>query len=445
MDRVDRALDRDGAVAYLEGLSRFGIRLGLERMAFLLDALGHPERRLRILHVAGTNGKGSTCAMLTAILQAAGYRTGLYTSPHLVRYEERIRLDGAPIPGGRLAALIDRLKGIIDRAVREGLEHPTEFEVGTAAMYAYFAEAGAEVVVQETGLGGRFDATNLVAAPLVSVITPIGLDHRDRLGDTPAAIAAEKAGIIKAGVPVVSAPQPPEAAAVLAEAAARAGSRLVRVGAESCEGAEVCVRGVEASAEATRLDYRGLAADLPGLRLGLLGRHQAANAACALAAAELLRERGLDLPEAALRAGLAAARWPARLEVLARRPLLVLDGAHNPDGAAALRRALGELWPRRRFILIAGVLADKDVGGIVAELAAAAVRAVATRPPSPRALPPEDLARRLEAAGCPAEVQPDPAAAVARALALAGPEGAVCAAGSLYLAGEVRRLFASDG
>lgn len=438
-------MDRDAAVAYLEGLSRFGIRLGLERMAFLLDALGHPERRLRIVHVAGTNGKGSTCAMLAAILQAAGYRTGLYTSPHLVRYEERIRLDGAPIPGDRLAALVARLRDIVEAGVREGRGHPTEFEMGTAAMYAYFAEAGAEVVVQETGLGGRFDATNVVAAPLVCVITSIGLDHRDRLGDTLAAIAAEKAGILKPGVPVVTAPQASEAAAVLANAAAGAGSRLVRVGAEACEGVEVCAWGVEVSAEATRFDYRGLAADLPGLRLGLLGRHQAENAACALAAVELLRERGLEVPEGAVRAGLAYARWPARLEVLAPRPLVVLDGAHNPEGAAALRRALGELWPRRPFVLVAGVLADKDAGGIVAELAAAAVRAVATRPPSPRALPPEALARRLEAAGCPAEVQPDPAAAVARALALAGPEGAVCVAGSLYLAGEVRRLFAPNG
>ncbi len=429
-------MDRDQAVAYLESLTRFGIRLGLERMHYLLEALGHPERRLRVVHVAGTNGKGSTCAILDSILRAAGYRAGLYTSPHLVRYEERIRLGGAPIPGGRLAELVACVREVVERAAAEGREPPTEFEAGTAIMYAYFAEEGAEVVVQETGLGGRLDATNVVPAPLVCVLTAIGMDHRDRLGDTLAAIAAEKAGIVKPGVPVVSAPQEPEAAQVVARAAARAGSRLIRVGHE------VAVEGVAVSPEGTRFDYRGLSGWETDLRLGLLGRHQAENAACALAAVEVLRERGLTIPEEAVRAGLARARWPGRLEVLGHRPLLVLDGAHNPHGAAALRRSLEELWPGRLFVFVLGVLATKDARGIVTALAPLAAGVVATCPDSGRALAPAELARLAEEAGCPALVEPAVPVAVRRALDWAGPTGAVCVAGSLYLVGRVRPLFA---
>lgn len=423
------------ALRYLEGLSRFGVRLGLERMERLLAALGHPERRLRVIHVAGTNGKGSTCAILAAILQAAGHRVGLYTSPHLQDYTERIRLDGRPIPWDRLAGLLRDLRTIVDAGLRRGWEPPTEFEAGTAAMYRYFAEEGADVVVQETGLGGRLDATNLVPRPLVTVMTSIGVDHADRLGGTLAAIAREKAGIVKPGVPLVAAPQAPEAAAVLAGASARRGSRLIRVGAD------VAVTPVSVTAEGSLFHYRGLEAAYRDLRLGLLGPYQLENAACALAALEVIRRQGLTADEAAVRAGLAAARWPARLEVLARSPLVVLDGAHNPDGARALRAALASLWPDTRFVLVLGVLGDKDGEGILRELAPCAGCLIATRPDSPRALPPADLAGWAAALGLPAEVEPEPGRAVRRAVALAGPAGAVCAAGSLYLAGAVRRLF----
>lgn len=423
------------AVRYLEGLSRFGVRLGLERMARLLAALGHPERRLRVIHVAGTNGKGSTSALLAAVLQAAGYRTGLYTSPHLLDYRERIRLDGQPIPPGRLAAILSDVREIIDAGAGEGLDPPTEFEAGTAVMYRYFVEEGAEVVVQEAGLGGRLDATNLVPRPLVSVITSIGMDHADRLGGDLEAIAGEKAGIVKPGVPLVAAPQEPEVEAVLASTCARLGSRLIRVGAE------VAVTPVAVTAEGSVFDYHGLGVGYRDLRLGLLGPHQVENAGCALAALELAGQQGLTAGEDAVRAGLAAARWPGRLEVLRRSPLVVLDGAHNPAGARALCRALRALWPGISFVLVLGVLVDKDGEGIVRELAPCAARLIATRPDSPRALPPEVLAGRGEAVGLAAAVEPDPPRAVHLALTLAGEGGAVCVAGSLYLAGAIRAFF----
>lgn len=448
MDREDRAPDRDRAVAYLEGLSRFGIRLGLERMAFLLDALGHPERRLRVVHVAGTNGKGSTCAMLAAVLQAAGYRTGLYTSPHLVRYEERIRLNGAPIPGERLAALVARLREIVAEAVRAGLEHPTEFEVGTAAMYAYFAEAGAEVVVQETGLGGRFDATNLVAAPLVSVITPIGLDHWQYLGSDLQSIAAEKAGIIKFGCPVVVGPQPERARRVIGERASACGAPVIAVGQD------VSCRIKDLSQAGAIIDYSGSRWRLRDLHLGLPGRYQVANAACALAALEVIDGGEMPVPERAVRTGLSTVRWPGRLEsFLARGEIrVILDVAHNPQAASALREGLQELFPGRLCAFVLGLFSDKDVRGFLAKLAPVASCLVTTSTPGARMLPADHLlgiAKEMQEGGiipkhvnlraCPTLDE----ALIAGAEAV-GPQGLLCVTGSFSVVGPARRQLLPD-
>lgn len=448
MARGDRAPDRGAAVAYLEGLSRFGIRLGLERMAYLLDALGHPERRLRIVHVAGTNGKGSTSAMLAAILQAAGHRTGLYTSPHLVRYEERIRLDGAPIPGDRLAALVARVREIIESGVREGLEHPTEFEAGTAAMYAYFAEAGAEVVVQETGLGGRLDSTNLVAAPLVSVITSIGLDHRQHLGSTLESIAAEKAGIVKRGRPVIIGPQPEQARRVIQERAVAAGAPVLAVGRD------VSFTIKDVSQAGTIFDYSGPRWRLRDLRLGLLGRHQAANAACALAALEVIDRWEMPVPETAVRTGLATVRWPGRLEFFAARggTRVILDVAHNPHAASVLREGLQELFPGRPCAFVVGLFSDKDVRGFLAELAPAASCLVATSTRGARTLSAEHLlaiAKDMQAGGMiPEHVKLLAGRSLDEALIAgaeaAGPQGLLCVTGSFSVVGPARRRLLPD-
>lgn len=428
-------LDYAGALAYLEGLSRFGVRLGLERMRSLLEALGNPQDQLTVIHVAGTNGKGSTAAILAAILQSAGYRVGLYTSPHLVRYTERIQVNGTPIPPGRLAAHITRVQAAASQAEAEGLGHPTEFEAGTAAMYLYFLEAGVDVVIQETGLGGRLDATNLVAHPLAAIITPVDLDHTDRLGTSIGEIAREKAAIIKPGTLVVMAPQHAAARQVIANACREAGARMVEVGRR------VAVEAPEVRSSGTSFSFHGLDHRWPDLHMQLLGRHQLVNAAAALAMVELLARHGWRLDEAAVRKGLEKVRWPGRLEIMQREPVVVLDGAHNPAGAWALRSALEDLFPGRRLVLVLGVLGDKDVDGVVSVLASQASLVVATRPDSDRALPPNDLAHRVQQAGVRCLVEEDPDRALARAVAEAGQGGVVCATGSLYLVGRLRGLW----
>jgi dihydrofolate synthase/folylpolyglutamate synthase len=412
--------------AYLHSLQPMAVRLGLERMERALDALGHPEAGLRILHVAGTNGKGSTCAMAAAALRLAGHRTGLYTSPHLVRFNERIAVDGAPIDDGRLGDLIDAVRRACpwhDAGGAGGDDRLTYFEFATVLALLHFAQAQVGAVVLEVGLGGRFDATNAVR-PVACAVTRIGLDHTELLGSTLAAIAGEKAGIFKPGVPAaVAGDQPPEALAVLRAEAARRGAPLV-VAPEVYDGP-----------------------------IGLAGPHQRANAALAAAALRLLDQGGVTVPEQALRGGIASAAWPGRLE---RVGGVLLDGAHNPDGAAALAAALPALFPGQPVELVFGVLGDKDHRSMLAALAPAVRSLHLVTPRSPRARPPESYlaeARTLVEAV-------DTHATVAEAIACArqaasrageapshageGPsqDALVCVAGSLYLVGEARALLA---
>jgi dihydrofolate synthase / folylpolyglutamate synthase len=396
---------------YLASLKPLAMRFGLERMERALDALGRPERSLRILHVAGTNGKGSTCAMAAQALLEAGYRTGLYTSPHLVRFNERIALDGEPIGDADLA----RLSGEIRRACPwhdaggggDG-DRLTYFEFATLLALLHFAERGTGAVVLEVGLGGRFDATNVVT-PLACAVSRIGLDHVELLGDTLAAIAREKAGILKRGVPVaVAHAQPAEAMAALAEEAARRGAP-VTVAAPAWHGA-----------------------------VALAGPHQRGNAALAAAALRLLDGAGLPVPEAAIARGIATARWPGRLEEVGG---VLLDGAHNPDGAAALAAALPELRPGSPVELVFGVLADKDHEGMLRALAPVVRSLHLVAPRTPRARAPAtyralaaQLAPRVDEHTCVAE-------AIACARDRAGRNGTACVAGSLYLVGEARELL----
>ncbi|GEJ58033.1 bifunctional folylpolyglutamate synthase/dihydrofolate synthase [Anaeromyxobacter diazotrophicus] len=397
---------------YLASLQPLAIRLGLERMERALDALGRPDRALRVLHVAGTNGKGSTCAMAAAALQAAGHRTGLYTSPHLVRFNERIAVDGAPVDDAALARLVGEVRRACPwhEAGGEG-ERLTYFEFATALALLHFAEQGLGAAVLEVGLGGRFDATNAVR-PLACAVSRIGLDHTALLGETLDAIAREKGGIFKAGVPaVVAHDQPPEALAALRAEAARRGAPLAVA-----------------------------AAGYPG-PLALAGPHQQANAALAAAALRLLDGAGLPVPEEAIARGLATARWPGRLETVGG---VLLDGAHNPDGAAALAAALPVLHPGRPVELVFGVLADKDHARILHALAPAVRALHLVAPRSPRARAPDtyrDLAARLVAR---VDAHASAAEAIACARRAAADGAVVCVAGSLYLVGEARGLLAGE-
>ena len=391
---------------------------GLDVMRKLMRRMGDPQDALSCAHIAGTNGKGSTAAMTAAILRAAGYKTGLYTSPDLTGIWERIQVDGVYITLSELESVTERV-----RASCEGLPEPSFFEKITAAAFLYFAECGCDAVVLETGLGGRCDATNIIQKPLCSVITPIGLDHTAVLGGTLAAIAAEKAGIIKPGCPVVSAPQTPEALDVIQSACAAQGSPAHLVDIKN-------ISILSRASDGQVFSY----GDMKHIRLPLLGNHQAANAACAIEAA-----RVLGIGEAAVRDGLQSAVWPCRFEYFAKEPPLVLDGAHNAHGAAALAASLADYFPGQRFTMLMGVMADKDIGAILQIMEPLAARFICLAPDYDRALPPGTLAGMIRSV--PAETAASPEEALETAQRYGEP---ICAFGSLYYIGYLRNQIVKE-
>ena len=405
----------------LRGGERTGMRPGLERIEAMLDAIGRPEQAFTIVQVGGTNGKGSISAMLAAILQAAGRRVGLYTSPHLAHYRERIRVDGRPISESDFVDGVDALGTLITRL------DLTVFEAGTALALDHFCRARVDVAVLEVGLGGRLDATT-VGKPRVVVLGPIDYDHQHELGDTLTLIATEKAAIIRSGV-AFSARQHPEAEAVITRRAAEAGVPL------SLEGRDLRVAPLDFTLEAQRLHLEGPDWRIPDVACGLLGVYQPGNALLAAAAA---RELGAD--EGAIRAGLRGARWPGRFQIFRRDPLVILDGAHNPAGARALAASLRAYFPGRPVTFVFGVLADKDAGGILAALRPLAARVILTASANPRAAAPEAL-RALLPAGARVDTARSPQDALTMAIA-EDPRGIVCVAGSLSLIGDV--LAAAD-
>ncbi len=434
------SLDRSyqDAVQYLFGLQKHGIKLALANTEGLLHSLDDPQRAFPAVHIAGTNGKGSTAAFLASMLTAAGFRTGLYTSPHLVSFTERIRIDGVPISEARVVELAgrvrDRARGLVTAAGDP--MSPTFFEVTTAIAFSYFAEEGVAIAVIETGMGGRLDATNVIT-PLVSIITTIDLEHTEFLGPTIAHIATEKAGIIKPGVPVVTGALHPEAAAIVARTAQAKNAPVF------CLHRDFGPQDVRSDREQV-FSYRGTGSSLAGLSIAMLGRYQVDNACVALAARERLQNAGFPVPENAVRAGLAATRWEGRLERVATRPDVYLDGAHNPAAARLLAEALRGLRPAyRRLVLVIGVLADKDVQGVLAELVPLADQTITAMPNYGRALDAQVLAEAARPLGNgQVEAGGGVDAALDRALQTAGPEDLVVVTGSLYVVGDARGRYA---
>ena len=407
----------------------------LARMEELLAQFGDPHRAFASVHVAGTKGKGSVTAMIEAILRAAGYRTGMYTSPHLHTFRERIQADGQLISETDLTRLVERMAPVLDAR-----PEVTVFEVITALAMCYYAERGVQVGVFEVGMGGRLDATN-VLNPLVSVITSISLDHVKVLGDTLAAIAREKAGIIKRGVPVVTAPQSAEALGVVRRTAAERGAPLVEVGHDWRWRA----RGTDA--EGQRLDvYRPGSEGAPeytDLRVPLLGMHQLENASIAVAAVEALKAGGMAVLEEAVRRGLASVRWPGRLEVLGRSPWVVVDGAHNVYSMERLLGAVGALIERRRLILVVGIGVTHSPRDLLATLLPAAATAIVTRSRHAKATPPEELAALARQLGREAAVTHSVAEALSVALSEATADDLVLVTGSLFVVAEAREAWAA--
>jgi dihydrofolate synthase/folylpolyglutamate synthase len=408
----------------------------LDRMRALVRLLGDPQERLRIVHVAGSKGKGSTSAMLASILRRAGYRTGLFTSPHLMRVEERMQVDGTSVTREELTALLTDVR----RAVETGKLEPTFFEVATAVGFLHFVRRRADVAVIEVGLGGRLDSTN-VCHPLVAVITSISHDHTQVLGSDLASIAAEKAGIVKLGVPVISGATVPEAREVIDRICREKGAPLRQLGVGfGFEYEPGLVTADKITPPRVRVQFPH-----EGLELGLLGEHQAANAAVAVAAVECLRARGFHVPDETVRAGLAMVQWPARLEVLGRRPLVVLDCAHNVASAVALVKTLESSFPQSRRWLVFASSGDKDLAGIFGVLAPQFHHVfLTTYAGSTRAMPPERLAEVLRSvADVPATIFASAADAWHAARAKACPDDLICITGSVFLAGELRPLLLS--
>ncbi len=427
-------------IAYINTPRWQASRLGLERIRELLERLGRPQDRLKFVHVAGTNGKGSICAYLASILSAAGHRTGMFTSPYIERFEERIRVDGAMISPDELRDVTLAVREHAEAMAEETGDHPTEFELMTAVALEHFARCGCDIVVLEVGLGGRLDSTNVIDAPEACVIARIGLDHTALLGNALAAIAGEKAGIIKEGSAVVSWPQEPEAMAVIEHAAAEHGCELRMLDFAQLE--EGAVKWEDGASPFRSFSYKEWA----DLRTGILGSYQPQNATVALEAVDVLRGRGWRIPDEAVRAGVAQTRWPGRFEIVegGSSPdgfAIVVDGGHNPQGARALADSLAEVFPGCKPVFVIGVLEDKDYPRMLEDVLPLGSAFVCVTPDNPRALPAHKLARAIrwtgqDLLGCSACVNPvvarDFEDAIRRARELAGSGGLICAFGSLY-------------
>lgn len=398
----------------------------LERMFALLEELGNPHRAYPVIHVAGTKGKGSTCALAAAALTAGGFRTGLYTSPHLQDFVERIQVDDRPVSHAGLVDLVEQVRPAVAR-----IPHLTTFEITTALAFLYFAQQKVDAAVIEVGLGGRLDATNVVV-PRVSVITSLSYDHMAVLGNTLTLIAGEKAGIIKPGVPVVSAPQEAEALAVIERTAQERGCPLTLVGRD------VFFEAGEHSLDGQSFTLSEAGGRRAAFRIPLLGRHQVVNAATAWAA---LRASGLALDEDAIRRGFAAVRWPARFQVVRREPPVVLDSAHNADSFEKLAQTLDDYFPDRPVTLIFGSSEDKDLAGMLHALGRRLRQVIATRADHPRALAAEAILERARQMGVRCEAVVPVEAALARALDESGADGLVLSAGSMFVTAEVKTAW----
>jgi len=410
------------AIAYIENYTWSTTRLGLGRTRELLGAMGNPQKHLKFIHVAGSNGKGSTCAMLAAILQKAGYKTGLYISPFIEEFNERMQVNGETIPGEQLAAITEQVKGYADAME----DHPSQFELVTAIAMQYFYESQCDIVVLEVGMGGALDSTNVIDCPEVAVITNIGLEHTEYLGNTLEEIAATKGGIIKPGCSVVLYDGAPEVTATIEAICQEKNVPLVKTDFSTLAPTRQNLAGQD-------FFYGGDA-----YHTALLGPHQLHNAVVVLETLKVLQAKGWDIPVTSIHEGLEDVRWPARLEVLNRDPLFLLDGGHNPQCAEALADALPDLLPQKA-VFLAGVLADKEYEKMVEFVKPFASEFVCVTPLSDRALPAEQFAEAVRAQGLNATACETVEDGLQAAFDAAGEDGCIVSFGSLYLAGAVRR------
>lgn len=420
------------AINYVENTGKFAINLGLQRIQRLCDLAGNPERDLKVIHVAGTNGKGSTTTFISSILINQGYRVGIYTSPYIERFTERIKINHAEISEEEVARLVTEISYDIDRVEQEGLERPTEFEIITACAFKYFKEQKVDFVVLEVGLGGRFDATNIVN-PLLSVITTISYDHINILGDTLEKIAYEKAGIIKKGRPVVIYPQEKEVMDVLLSEAAAKNASVRLVSDMKYEIIQDSVDGIIFYANGNR-EYKNL-------KLNMRGSYQIMNALTALKAIEILVEEGINIENSSIYEGFATAEWPGRFEIIQSEPYILLDGGHNIQGIEVLTSALKKYFPDKKIRIVCGMLRDKEYNRMIEKLGEVSSDFIAVRANSPRALSADELKSAIVVKGKNAKAAESIHEGVVKALKITKKEEVLVFCGSLYMIGEVRGIL----
>lgn len=417
------------ALRYLEQTYKLGRKLGLDNIHQLLEELGRPDKDLKLIHVAGTNGKGSTCAMIYSMLRQAGYSVGFYSSPHLIKYNERFSVDGEMISDDDLAALITRVKQAVTAMTKKGHTHPTEFEVLTAAGLLYFKQRGCHFGVIEVGLGGRLDATNAILNPVCSVITPVEIDHTSFLGDSLSEIAHEKAGILRKGVPAVIAPQKPEARKEIERVAKQTDTPLIQV--------KIPPKAIESS------DLSGTVFSWQDkqYKLKQLGSYQVENAITALTVMDTLRKLGeLKITDYRMKQGILHTKWPGRLEKIASGPDIFIDGSHNPHGAKTLKDTFSRVCRERRCIGVFGMKEDKDVAGVLEQTAGLFEHVIATEPNSETKHSAEEIAAELAKFGVATTVEPDLVQAFELAKNMAAKDDIIIAYGSFYLIGDIREL-----
>jgi len=422
------------AIKYITEVGNFGSNYGLERTYKLLELLDNPQDKLKIIHVAGTNGKGSTTAMITSMLKGCGYKVGMYTSPFLEEFEERIQINGENIPKEKLAQLITKIKYAVDKVIEEGYNHPTEFEIITVLMFLYFATEEVDFAVVEVGLGGRLDSTNVIT-PILSVITSISFDHTNLLGNTLEEIAAEKAGIIKSCIPTVIYPQEEMAERVISSKCQELDSKLYKINKEDAKLINIIKEDKIYQQVKVKLD------DEYDVKLPLLGEHQILNLAVALKALEVIKDKAPKLNRESIVKSLATVRWNGRLEIMSNSPYVVIDGAHNIQGITQLDKNIKKYFEYKDMYLILGILADKDVEDMVKVITPKAKKVFTVTPNSMRAETAEELMNEVKKYNESCEAYNDYKNAFEDALKLCKKDDLLLISGSLYMIGEMRGII----
>lgn len=434
-------MDYENAIEYLYNLKIYGMSLGLERIEYLLEALDSPHKELKAIHVAGTNGKGSVCAMISSILDSAGYKVGLFTSPHLISFEERIMIGGKKIPKDKVCSQVQRIKTVAEDMASSGkFEHPTYFEVVTAMGFSHFKEENVDYAVLEVGLGGRLDATNVIT-PLVSVITTVALDHMHVLGNSLSEVAREKAGIIKPDVPVITGIADEDILKIITEICKQKDCELYT----SKEHVVCTLKEASLDSQVFDLELKGFDARYDDLRIPLLGRHQLQNSQIAALAVSVLKKGSVHIPEKSIYEGFENTRWPGRLEIASKNPPIILDCAHNPAGARALKASIKGLFTGKRLTMIIGIMRDKDIPGIIKELAPLADNIIITKPDIDRVALPKTLKSEAEKYCTDVMVKEKVAEAVEHALKNSSEQDVICITGSIFNVGEARSKLAEMG